>query len=278
LQAGWEKSQVRLSHESVRFKRVGRLKDAKERKIVIYGVGKKSFSKSSDLQKYIRHDIFDMDRGRFGYPQSKTADAIVLSLDGRAYGHFDICKKVQPTNQERRKYPKVKSIYLVKQSTLYSSPVELLALDIKGIQFGRTLSEQQFNQIQLLAGETFKFEPMRIPEELPIGTYAEGAVLNIRINAYERSAAARQACIAHFGTRCQACALDLGERYGKIGKGVIHVHHIKLLSKIGESYQVNPLLDLRPVCPNCHVILHLTIPPMSIEALRLLISRSAEPT
>ena len=49
---------------------------------------------------------------------------------------------------------------------------------------------------------------------------------------------------------------DFEEKYGVIGRGFIHVHHIVPISTIRESYQVDPVRDLVPVCPNCHAMLH----------------------
>jgi predicted HNH restriction endonuclease len=40
------------------------------------------------------------------------------------------------------------------------------------------------------------------------------------------------------------------------------------LSRIGPDYVVNPIEDLRPVCPNCHAIIHRCTPPYSIEDVR----------
>jgi len=34
------------------------------------------------------------------------------------------------------------------------------------------------------------------------------------------------------------------------------VHHIVPLNEIRETYTVHPIDDLRPVCPNCHAMLH----------------------
>jgi 5-methylcytosine-specific restriction protein A len=53
--------------------------------------------------------------------------------------------------------------------------------------------------------------------------------------------------------------------YGEVAKGFIHVHHLRPLSEIGEEYEVDPIADLRPVCPNCHAVLHLRVPAYSIE-------------
>ncbi|WP_442871566.1 hypothetical protein [Aminipila sp.] len=34
------------------------------------------------------------------------------------------------------------------------------------------------------------------------------------------------------------------------------MHHLKLLSEIGTEYVVDPIKDLVPICPNCHMALH----------------------
>ncbi len=113
------------------------------------------------------------------------------------------------------------------------------------------------------------------PEELePHVEFWEGASVAILVNQYERNSQARQRCIAHHGSRCSVCELDFVERYGPIGEGFIHVHHIKPLASINASYQVDPINDLRPVCPNCHAMLHRgNDQPLTIDQLRTLINR-----
>lgn len=91
------------------------------------------------------------------------------------------------------------------------------------------------------------------------------------MNAYESDRAARQACIQHFGLACAVCGLDFEEKYGALGAGFIHVHHVVPISELGPDYRLNPVEDLRPVCPNCHAMLHRQRPPLSIEALRALL-------
>ena len=107
------------------------------------------------------------------------------------------------------------------------------------------------------------------PTNVPTGaTYPEGAVKRINVNAYERHEQARRDCIAHWGTRCVVCKFDFEKRYGGIGMGFTHVHHLKLLSKLGDGYEVDPVKDLRPVCPNCHAMLHHGGKLRSIEELK----------
>jgi 5-methylcytosine-specific restriction enzyme A len=107
------------------------------------------------------------------------------------------------------------------------------------------------------------------PDELDESrTYSEGARRRVHVNAYERDERARAACIKFFGTQCAVCDFNFGEFYGKLGEGFIHVHHLRDLATVGENYEVDPIKDLRPVCPNCHAMLHRDTPAMQIEALR----------
>jgi hypothetical protein len=114
-----------------------------------------------------------------------------------------------------------------------------------------------------------------IPEEIPEGTVlSEGTAKQIYVNVYERNPTARIICIKHYGAKCAVCGFDFQTTYGAFGKGFIHVHHIKALSRIKASYRVNPVKDLRPVCPNCHAMIHKTNPPATCEKIRkLLITR-----
>jgi 5-methylcytosine-specific restriction protein A len=98
--------------------------------------------------------------------------------------------------------------------------------------------------------------------------YLEGATKKIAINSYERNPIARQKCIEHYGPNCSVCAFNFEATYGELGAGYIHVHHLKPLSEITTEYQVDPIKDLRPVCPNCHAMLHRGIDSISIESLK----------
>ena len=96
-----------------------------------------------------------------------------------------------------------------------------------------------------------------LPEELPAGVgFAEGAVRRVEINSYERNPEARSACLAHYGSACVICGMEFGLVYGKEFSGFIHVHHLRPIASIGQEYRVDPIADLRPVCPNCHAVIH----------------------
>ncbi len=88
------------------------------------------------------------------------------------------------------------------------------------------------------------------------------------VNAYERNPAARKACIAKYGVRCAVCGMSFKEKYGTIGRDFIHVHHKKPLALRRAEYRVRPTIDLVPVCPNCHAMLHTKKPPLGVDELR----------
>lgn len=92
--------------------------------------------------------------------------------------------------------------------------------------------------------------------ELPDTIFAEGAQMTILSDKFERNDAARARCIAEHGAKCAICGFDFGKVYGDDYSGKIEVHHIVPLSKIRENHIVDPVNDLIPVCPNCHLILH----------------------
>jgi len=114
-----------------------------------------------------------------------------------------------------------------------------------------------------------KVRSPKLPEEVPEDlAYCEGHVQRIIVNRYERDPEARRACIRAHGTSCCVCGFSFGSIYGPVAEGYTHVHHLHPLSEIGGEYVVDPIEDLRPVCPNCHAVLHRSIPPYSIEEVQ----------
>lgn len=104
--------------------------------------------------------------------------------------------------------------------------------------------------------------------------YQEGTLKQVKVNSYERDPKARQKCIDFYGTDCLVCGFNFGQAFGKIGQGFIHVHHLRPLSEIGQEYTVDPVQDLRPVCPNCHAMLHHSKDrTLSIEELQTIVKQ-----
>lgn len=113
-----------------------------------------------------------------------------------------------------------------------------------------------------------------LPEEVgPNKTLPEGARKQVIVNAYERNPVARVVCINHYGSNCYVCGFNFEAHYGEIGKGYIHIHHLKPLAAIAKQYRVDPIKDLRPVCPNCHAMIHRKDPPYTLEEMQSLIMK-----
>jgi hypothetical protein len=106
------------------------------------------------------------------------------------------------------------------------------------------------------------------PQQVDGDSFHEGSVHSVLINQYERNAAARAACIEHYGARCYVCDFNFAETYGPDFHGFIHVHHLCPLSSIGADYTIDAIADLRPVCPNCHAVIHKKEPCYTIEEVR----------
>jgi 5-methylcytosine-specific restriction protein A len=148
---------------------------------------------------------------------------------------------------------------------------------VGGLQLAREADDEEDDSLDIdeedLRDEEDEFEPL--PEQVAEDEeYVEGAIREVTVNAYERSAAARQACIDHWGTECCVCGFNFGEAYGDLGEGYIHVHHLVSLAEIGEEYEVNPVKDLRPICPNCHAMIHSQDPPLTVKKLRQIVQRN----
>ncbi|MFT3748197.1 MAG: hypothetical protein QM768_07765 [Agriterribacter sp.] len=123
------------------------------------------------------------------------------------------------------------------------------------------------NSNERLPTETFQFDEKEL--------FKEGKVVQVFVNRYERNQKARQECIRHYGDKCFACGFDFGATYGDIAKGFIHVHHLTQLADISEEYSIDPINDLAPLCANCHSVIHLTKPAMTIEELKKLLKKSS---
>lgn len=105
--------------------------------------------------------------------------------------------------------------------------------------------------------------------------YYEGVSRSVTVNVYERSRSARKKCIEHYGLDCTICGFNFEKIYGDAGKGIIHVHHIKPLSEIDQKYKVDPIRDLRPVCPNCHAVIHSGTDQLTIDQIRKILPASS---
>lgn len=103
--------------------------------------------------------------------------------------------------------------------------------------------------------------------------FREGALADVVQSRRERDPSARAACIAAHGYACAVCNFDFVTRYGALGERFTHVHHLTPLAD-GER-DVDPVVDMQPVCPNCHAMLHRRSPPLSIAELKAALREDA---
>jgi len=173
---------------------------------------------------------------------------------------IDIIKKVHsdPNAMGDRHHPGYSIIHIMPDvdELLYAAPAQ--TIDI-------TRYKNNFS---------FPIPPIHIPIAQPadIGLYSqfsEGTPTQVLTNRYERNVEARRACIKHYGAKCFICKFDFEKVYGSVAKGFIHVHHRVPLSEIRSNYQVDPIKDLVPVCPNCHAVIHLYGECLPIEKVQL---------
>jgi 5-methylcytosine-specific restriction protein A len=111
-----------------------------------------------------------------------------------------------------------------------------------------------------------------LPEET--ASYVEGALVTALVNRYERNPGARKQCLQIYGTACSVCGFEGEKIYGNAGARLIHVHHLVELSEVNGEYEVDPRRDLRPVCPNCHAMIHKRRPAYSIEEVKEMLNKS----
>ena len=104
--------------------------------------------------------------------------------------------------------------------------------------------------------------------------FVEGSTTQVTQTRYERNIYARKECLKYYGYSCIVCGFNFEKHYGNIGYQFIHVHHLIQIASIKQEYRIDPIKDLRPVCPNCHAMLHRSNPPLPIEELQEQISNA----
>lgn len=102
----------------------------------------------------------------------------------------------------------------------------------------------------------------------------EGRRVSVTSTRFKRSVDARARAIAEHGTACLACEMDFGTTYGiDAAVGYIHVHHTEPLSAVREERDID-IQTLVPLCPNCHSVAHISIPPYTVDEIRGMLNRA----
>lgn len=134
----------------------------------------------------------------------------------------------------------------------------------------KEIYEEFFRLAQVCTNDDYIF-PDEVDESKEL---REGKVRSVYVNIYERNPVARAQCIEHYGCYCFICGFDFLSAYGEIGRNFIHVHHELELSSIGEEYVIDPVRDLKPVCPNCHAMIHRQKPAFGVDEVKERLAKS----
>lgn len=133
---------------------------------------------------------------------------------------------------------------------------------MSGMAVPQHIGDKLFEEIQ--GSPTHGFMP---DSREGLERFAEGRPRTITLTTYDRSSLARAACIARHGFKCAVCGFSFEATYGALGASYIEVHHLRQLADVGEEHEIDAEQDLRPVCANCHRMLHRQRPPLTIEQL-----------
>lgn len=97
----------------------------------------------------------------------------------------------------------------------------------------------------------------------------------------KRCAKLREAVIAKYTREdgriiCEVCGFDFEEKYGEQGAGYIEIHHEKPVYQYSddgfESYIKEAVEKMKPLCANCHRMIHRKIKePITINELKTII-------
>lgn len=213
---------------------------------------------TSDTDLSIFQALYSFD----GHKAYASQIGILLGYEGRA--------PHAPLNSEIGRYAKrIAELYDIEFTERSKRKYKYWDLFFIGWDEGRYFVWQLRPELAEALKECNLTEEVNYAEELPEAEFlSEGTKKTVIVNSYERNPKARQRCIEHWGVICTVCGFDFHKFYGELGRGYIHVHHLTPVSDIGENYQVEPIRDLRPVCPNCHSMIHSKKPPVTIDELK----------
>jgi hypothetical protein len=98
--------------------------------------------------------------------------------------------------------------------------------------------------------------------------FVEGRLIETRMTRRERDPKARVACLEAHGFDCFVCGENLRALYAGLSTEVIHVHHEEPLSEATGQREFDAVSSMKPLCPNCHCVLHSRRPAYTLTELR----------
>jgi 5-methylcytosine-specific restriction protein A len=164
-------------------------------------------------------------------------------------------------------------------------PGDYAAGHVLGVTYGldnlpheQTLADDLRSALQAYRALTFRAGSDTEPETEVGGVFEQAQSLT-ELRQYrlhcriERNPTATKAAKRHHGSRCQACDVDLRERYGPIGQEYIEAHHLRPISTLEEGVLVryDVATDFAVLCPNCHRMIHRMEDSSNLYKLRALL-------
>ena len=205
-----------------------------------------------------------------------------LSAEPHYFGTGVIVNVIQDTNSKNL-FATIADFKLFNEAVTFKDAAGYLESKANQVSYNyfrgnavRVLSEDEYKNIvnksdlldQILVEPDAKYEAAHTSNVL------EGKKVAFYTTKYERNKSKRDKALKIHGYSCCICNINFKERYGEIGEGFIHVHHVKPLYSLDEEVVIDPSKDLVPVCPNCHAMLHRKKGfLMTIEELRSIISK-----
>lgn len=150
-----------------------------------------------------------------------------------------------------------------------------IATNKKGSEFISHQARDGLRKAGFECADLSSIPPTKIGNE----RFEEGAVRNSVQLRRERNPVARASCIEHYRRKnhgklvCVVCSFDFAAVFGSIGEGFMHVHHLNPISEAKTSRLVSPEIDLVPVCPNCHSMIHRGGETKSIAEMHEILAR-----
>lgn len=151
---------------------------------------------------------------------------------------------------------------------------QYLDVGLVGLQRGNKDEEAVWNEFSCAAGRLFDVVvaiqntvqvhledgELATPTDLDLTEAAEGRLLTRLHRFRERSGALverrkKQALAENGVLACEACGFNFSIRYGKLGSGLIEVHHKTPVHSLTAG-QTTKLADLALLCANCHRVIH----------------------
>lgn len=146
---------------------------------------------------------------------------------------------------------------------------------------GRDEARRRADSIEALAGFTLDvsipaLDDMDNGAEIIVldeNVVTEGQLCTRTIGYRSRSRQLREAAVQHYTCNgmipCTACSFNFGVAYLGVGDGYIRIHHLEPISCGGERELTldEAIGKVRPLCANCHVMVHRREPWLSMQDL-----------